>query len=290
MYVDHKTHEGVSQEKYFEMEGVSNSDIGLFLESPLKLLAKKAGLRMPTSKPMVLGSAFDTMLTEPDAMAARYAVLGRGVESPTTDMQESLARAMANGYSIEEAFSMSGYKRVDPKTADKLLPYSDFLRNAGSREVLTADEMDSLTEMVANTMAHETASRTIESSAKQVVITATHEATGIKVKGMLDLLTSYGVFDLKTTGEPVHRFPRKVFQYGYDRQLAHYAELARVSMAGLIAVERGNFSECECFELSEYVLDKGREKMDKALKDLAISEKNGLKHRADYYGTGWVMI
>ena len=61
MYTDFERH-NVSQEEYFEMDGISNSDVSLFERSPLLYKSKAEGMwNNATSTPMRIGSAFDAI-------------------------------------------------------------------------------------------------------------------------------------------------------------------------------------------------------------------------------------
>lgn len=289
MYTDHKEY-NVTQEEYFAMDGVSNSDISIFLESPKRYALKKSGIWVqPKSKPMTLGSAFDILLLTPDLFEDGFAIMP-DVPSPSTAMQEALVACMKAGLSQADAFAEAGYKRADEKTWELLIPYVRFSQDAKGREVITQQEYENLQAMVANTLQNPWSAATIRGAKKQRVFTAVHEATGLLVKGMLDLLDDEAVIDVKSTGESVSRFPSKIFRNSYDRQLGHYCELARRDIARLIAVEREGLNEVDCFELSEYTLQRGKEKMHEALLDLHVCQLNGFKGRPSTYKTGWVTV
>lgn len=289
MYKDIERH-SVTQEEYFRMDGISNSDIGLYLTSPKMYRAKINGL-YPEKKndAMLIGSAFDTMLLEPECFDERYALVP-DVPAPTTDMQKALAAAMSSGLGMDEAFAEAGYKSANKATWESLIPYVRFMKGLGGREAITAQQYENMEAMKRSTLLNKHAAAAIAAGEKQVVFTARHIETGLLVKGMLDILTRDAVVDLKTTGESVGRFTHKIFQRAYDRQMGHYTALAGVDCGRFIAVERDGYNECDCFELSDEVLVRGREKMHQALIALARSAKDNFQFRDSHYAGGWVIV
>ncbi len=280
-----------TQDEYFALDGISNSDVNLFQRSPHLYKAKLEGMySTPVSDPMRMGSAFDCLLLEPHLWADQYVVTPLGMETPTTSKQVGLVKAMRSGMDMQECFRLAGYARPDPKTFHKLKPYTEFLAEVGSRATISADEYTSLKNMLDSVRDNPVASQAVSECTKQVIYTAIHEETGLAVKGMLDMVGEDYVCDLKTTGEEVSRFPRKIWNYNYDRQIAHYASLASVDVCRFIAVERGHLNECDVFELHIDRVESGREKMNQALVDIKASSVDNYTHRAHFYTTKWKLI
>jgi len=291
MYREITEHIGCTQAEYFAMDGISNSDVNLFQRSPYLYKAKLEGMySSPVSDPMRMGSAFDCLLLEPHLWVDQYIVTPLGMDTPTTSKQVGLVKAMRSGLDMQECFTLAGYARPDPKTFHKLKPYIDFLADVGSRTTISADEYSTLQNMLESVRDNPVASQSLQETTKQIVYTATHEETGLTVKGMLDMVGGDYVCDLKTTGEEVSRFPRKIWNYNYDRQIAHYASLAGVDVCRFIAVERGHLNEVDVFELHIDRVESGREKMHQALLDIHASSQDGFKHRAHFYSTKWKLI
>ena len=291
MYTDFERH-NVSQEEYFEMDGISNSDVSLFERSPLLYKSKAEGMwNNATSTPMRIGSAFDCLLLEPHLFDERYFVMPSGVQEPTTDLQQLLVEAILLGMEPAEGFAYAGYKRPDPKSWERLKPWAAALTERGSRDAISWKEYQGLKSMLDSTTGNPAASQAINETEHQVVFTATHAASGLRVKGMLDMLGEDYVCDLKTTGEEVYKFPAKLYRYNYDRQIAHYCALAGVDYARFVVVEREGLNECDCFELSHDRLEAGRKKMDAALMDIKRSMADGFKYRGHHYtNNGWRLI
>ena len=290
MYTDIQRHD-VTQEEYFEMEGISNSDVSLFYKSPRLYKAKAEGLWSNTqSQPMLMGSAFDTLLLEPNEFERRFFVMPSGVSEPTTEMQRRLVDAICMGMDAHEGFAYAEYKRPEPKTWNKLQPWADAITEKGSRDAISWRDYQDLVSMLESVTDLPAASRAINESEAQVVFTATHKDTGLRVKGMLDLLGPNYVCDIKTTGEEVYRFPSKIYRYDYDRQMGHYCALAGLECGRFIAVERNNLNEADCFELSHERLEGGMKKMDRALRDMKLSKEGGFNFRAHFYTGGWNIL
>ena len=286
MYTNIQRHD-ITQEEYFALPGISNSDVSLFYRSPSRYKAKLDGLpEERTTKPMLMGSAFDTLLLEPHLFERNYFVMPAGIISPSSAMQERLVDAMMLDYGMGEAFDYAGYKNPNPKTWNDLKPWVDMRLSAGRRATISNEDYHNLKRMLDSVRDNPAASQAVSESEAQVVFTATHEETGLEVKGMLDLLGPDYVADIKTTGEEVYRFPAKLFRYDYDRQMGHYTALAGLDCGRFIAVEREHLNECDCIELSWERLDAGRRKMDRALKDIKASSADNYTHRAHHYTNG----
>jgi len=291
MYKDITQHVDCTQEEYFAMDGISNSDVSLFYRSPSLYKAKLEGLYPQViSTPMRIGSAFDCLLLEPQDFEDRFSVTPHGMATPTTDKQEELVKAIRTGLDMQECFALAGYARPDPKTYNRLMPYAEHLAEVGSRTTISSDEYDTLQNMLESVRSNPVASQAVDNTTKQSVFTATHEETGLLVKGMLDMVGPSYVCDLKTTGEEVSKFPRKIWSYNYDRQIAHYALLAGVEKCRFVAVESKGLNECDVFELHIDRFESGVEKMHQALVDMKASSVDNYTHRAHFYTTRWKLI
>ncbi|MFA5154787.1 MAG: PD-(D/E)XK nuclease-like domain-containing protein, partial [Clostridia bacterium] len=114
---------------------------------------------------------------------------------------------------------------------------------ASGREILTAEQGETVEECVASVGAHPDVAGLLEGCLVEQVVTWTDPATGVECKGRLDALTRRQVIDLKTTRELV-RFESDAARLLYHGQLAWYLDGARAAgvvdpdaKAWIVAVE-----------------------------------------------------
>jgi hypothetical protein len=120
------------------------------------------------------------------------------------------------------------------------------------------------------------------SARKEVVITATHAATGMKVKARLDLLGDAFAADLKTTKDASSEaFASSVGKFRYDLQAAFYGDLGAAAL-GLDAcpfwfacVESEAPYTPGLWDLSDVWIENGRNSYEQALETYAIYEAKG---------------
>jgi len=293
-YTDIERH-NVSQEEYFQMEGISNSDMKLFKQHPRKYKYKE-NIDSPA---FAFGSAFDTYLLEPDLFDERVEIAPDNLKMPSTDLQMKLATALAkNASNIALAFEEAGYKRVDMKTAKDLMPYADFLRRVGGKTVISRESFYRIMDMANNVQKHSVARACLEESEKQLVYTATHAPTGLKVKGMIDMAVVAGgsstsaimIVDLKTTSFPLYQMQETIDKYGYEYQLAHYSALAGgLVSAGIMAVESKGYHEVGMFRIKSDTIKQRQKEISATLKEMFLSkQRHDFEERATY--GAWVEL
>lgn len=291
-YTDIERH-SVSQEEYFRMEGISNSDMKLFKQHPRKYKYKE-NIDSPA---FAFGSAFDTYLLEPDLFDDRVEIAPDNLKMPSTDLQMKLATALSkNASNIALAFEEAGYKRVDMKTAKDLMPYADFLRRVDGKTVISRESFYKIMEMANNVHKHNIARSVLEESEKQLVYTATHAPTGLKVKGMIDMAVVAGgsstsaimIVDLKTTSFPLYQMQETIDKYGYEYQLAHYSALAGgVVSSGIMAVESKGYHEVGMFRINRDTIINRQKEISATLKEMFLSKQRyDFEERATY--DAWV--
>jgi exodeoxyribonuclease VIII len=136
---------------------------------------------------------------------------------------------------------------------------------ASGREVLTADQGETVEECVASVRAHHDVAELLEGCATEQVVTWTDPGTGVACKGRLDALTPRTVIDLKTTRE-LARFEQDAARLLYHAQVAWYLDGARAAgvvdddaRAWIVAVETVGPFDCGPLEVAGADLDAGRE-------------------------------
>jgi hypothetical protein len=293
-YTDIERHK-VSQEEYFQMEGISNSDMKLFKQHPRKYKYKEN----VDSPAFAFGSAFDTYLLENDKFDERVDIAPDNLKLPSTDLQLNLAKQLSrNSNNLSLAFEAAGYKRVDMKTAKELMPYADYLRLVDGKIVIDRESFYRILEMAHNVQKHSVARAVLEESEKQLVYTAIHGPTGLKVKGMIDMAVVAGgssatavlVVDLKTTSFPLNQMQETIDKYGYEYQLAHYSALAGgIVSSGIMAVETRGFNEVGMFRINPDTIRQRQKEISDTLKEMFLSKQRyDFEERATY--GAWVEL
>ena len=278
-YIDIERHK-VSQEEYFQMEGISNSDMKLFKQHPRKYKYKEN----VDSPAFAFGSAFDTYLLENDKFDERVDIAPDDLKLPSTDLQLNLAKQLSrNSTNLSLAFEAAGYKRMDMKTANELMPYAEYLSSVDGKIVIDRESFYRILNMAQNVQKHDVAKTVLEESEKQLVYTAIHKPTGLKVKGMIDMavVNSDGaalVVDLKTTSFPLNQIRETIDKYGYEYQLAHYSALAGgVVSSGIMAVETRSFNEVGMFLINPDTIRQRQKEISNTLMEMLLS-----KQRSDF--------
>lgn len=290
-YTDIERHK-VSQEEYFQMEGISNSDMKLFKQHPRKYKYKEN----VDSPAFAFGSAFDTYLLENDKFEERVDIAPDDLKLPSTDLQLNLAKQLSrNNANLSLAFEAAGYKRVDMKTAKELMPYADYLRRVDGKIVIDRESFYRILKMAHNVQKHHVAKAVLEESEKQLVYTAIHEPTGLKVKGMIDMaVVADGrvdlVVDLKTTSFPLNQIQETIDKYGYEYQLAHYSALVGGAvLSGIMAVETRGFNEVGMFRINPDTIKQRQKEISNTLTEMLLSkQRSDFEERATY--GAWVEL
>lgn len=94
-------------------ERLSYSSLKAFSESPREFINYKLKLRTPKNEGQVLGTLCDCMLTTPDELETKIAIVEK---MPSTDMQKNFCNDVISGLSIEEAHK-NNYKSGTPEKA-----------------------------------------------------------------------------------------------------------------------------------------------------------------------------
>lgn len=219
-----------SQEQYF-------GDTNRFSASQMKEIIKAemdttaAFKKMKSSRSMVIGSAVDTLITEPEQYALRFGLLDPGQDVPTTKLQELFVEMVVRGMSIGDAHAKF-YKRTSADAAKKL--YDSLEQFIGltptfGDKVLTVDEAARVDGMYDNLVTQrDLPILRVRREDRQVVFhgEASDGETTIGLKGMVDLLMDEELVDLKTTGR-IADVQDNIHMFLYDLQLLHYARLSR---------------------------------------------------------------
>lgn len=193
----------VSNEDYHaDTTHVSHSSLEKFRESiPLyeALYVSQTMPRFEATAPMLLGSAFDCRLLEPEKFRQRYFVTPDGIDRRTKIGKETWERC---------------------------------LKEAGDRELLKKEDFETVDGMVAAWHKNEIASKLLTAGGKhQHSIRWTDPLTGIQCKARMDIWIALAegiIVDVKSAENPSPRaFARSAANLGYHRQDAMYREGVR---------------------------------------------------------------
>ena len=177
---------------YFAIDAFSNSLAGHMLRSPMHAQEYLRNPPEPTPS-MVLGTAVDAIIF---------------------DRLDEIAVA----------------PECDRRTKEGKATWADFCALSEGRQVVKAEQFEAATAMAANVREHPAAASILSKlkpEDQQVAVVWQDKETGILCKGLLDMLAaSIGLLgDLKSTADAgPTEFPKSIFNYGYARQGAMYAE------------------------------------------------------------------
>jgi hypothetical protein len=178
----------ISSTEYHSSKGISRSKLMLFDKSPYhfwyETLSGLAETR-ESSEDMAIGSAFHTLLLEPDLFESEYAVM------PACDRRTTAGKEI----------------------------YADFIATSGNKTVLSQDSFTKVNAMASQIKQHEIVTTLLDEARFERSIFWTDKETGIQFKTRPDIWSSKMVVDLKTTKDCTpYRFERSALDNGYYLQ------------------------------------------------------------------------
>lgn len=263
-------YENISDVDYFALPYCSNSRLTLLKRSPAHL---KADIEHPgeSTPAMALGTAIHACVLQPDVFRARYTLAGAcGTELKSGDRKGQPCGATGS-VCVGGAWYCGTHRPKGEQPDDvTALSLSDWHACEGVRDSL---------------LAHPRLRKLLEADGRSELTVIWDDAeTGVRCKARVDrLVTSFGgiVLDLKTTTDArADAFERRVFEYGYFRQLPLYQEgLAAhdFPMKHLViaAAEKERPYAAAGYRISDGAADAGREELRKLLRQYAdCQQKN----------------
>jgi len=187
----------ISNEEYHASSAISRSKLMLLDKSPYhfwyEMYSGLAEKKDPTPA-MNIGSAFHTLLLEPDLFAKEFAV------SP----------------------------KIDRRTTKGKEEYAAFIEHNADKTILTDDQYAKALVMSNHVKQHEIVTTLLDESVFEQSIFWTDAETGIQFKTRPDIWSSKMVVDLKTTSDAsVYGFTRSALNYGYYLQAGMAFEACR---------------------------------------------------------------
>jgi exodeoxyribonuclease VIII len=178
----------ISNEEYHSCEGVSRSKLILLDKSPYHYWYEiYSGLseKRESTPAMNIGSAFHTLLLEPELFSTEFAVA----------------------------------PKIDRRTTKGKEEYQLFMEANGSKTLLTDDQYAKASVMASHVKQHEIVTTLLDEAKFEQSIFWTDKETGIQFKTRPDIWSSKMVVDLKTTNDAsAHSFMRSALNYGYYLQ------------------------------------------------------------------------
>lgn len=152
--------------------------------------------------------------------------------------------------------------KFDRRTKDGKAEAEAFAAAAGVRTVVTQDEQSQIDMMADAVRAHPSASALLEIAELRETV-AVGQIDGVRCKARIDAIGNGVLIDLKSCVSAAPRaFARAVCEYGYDLQMAFYAELARQAdgydapeSVAIIAVEKSAPYAVAAYEIRPTDLD-----------------------------------
>lgn len=203
----------ITNEQYHAADGISRSQLMLLDKSPYhfwyQVLSGMAEKRAATPA-MNVGSAFHTLLLEPNLFEEEYCVM----------------------------------PKMDRRTAAGKEQYAHFTEMAQGKIVLTDDQYEQVLLMVEQVNSHEIVKTLLGEAKFEQSIFWTDQDTGIQFKARPDIWSSKMVVDLKTTTDATPwKLQRSALEYGYYLQAGMAYEACKqlgtpFEMFVILAVEK----------------------------------------------------
>jgi len=175
---------------------------------------------------------------------------------------------------------------VDGRTKEGKETLKRFYELSASRTLISHDDYEKIKQMTLSINAQPTASDWLKEGIAEACVTWTDEETGLKCKSLNDWLMPTGrVVDIKTTksgGADEREFYKAVrWFYKYHVSAAMSLEgllvnntTPRYNSYSFIVVEKEAPYRCECFDLSDKLIEEGNVGFHKLLKLVKYSKDN----------------
>lgn len=178
----------ISNEEYHAASGVSRSQLMLLDKSPYhfwyEVMSGEAEIKEATPA-MNIGSAFHTMLLEPELFDREYSVM----------------------------------PPIDRRTKQGKEDYQIFIEESAGKIVLTAEQFEKVSKMADLVKRHEIVTTLLDEAKFEQSIFWTDKETDIQFKARPDILSAKMVVDLKTTADAsAYKLQRSALDYHYFLQ------------------------------------------------------------------------
>lgn len=184
----------ISNNDYHNSNGISRSQLMLLDKSPFhfwyEVLSGEAKKKEPTPA-MNIGSAFHTMLLEPELFDSEYAIM----------------------------------PDINRRTKEGKEQYQQFLDDSQGKAILTQEQHEKVTQMAFCVKRHEIVTTLLDEAVFEKSIYWTDNDTGIQFKARPDIWSAKMIVDLKTTADASpYKLQRSALDYGYYLQAGMFFE------------------------------------------------------------------
>tara|TARA_R110000796_G_scaffold17226_8_gene53235 strand:- start:708 stop:1511 length:804 start_codon:yes stop_codon:yes gene_type:complete len=222
------TENKLTHNNYFSSEKyISNSMLNNISVSPEHFMFKMDNPQ-PSTPAMKLGSAIHMNVLQPEEFNKNYAV------SPKFDRRTKIGKE----------------------------DYKNFVNNNLSKTVISESDFEIIEQITMKLMKDKMVKSLLQQGEPEKIITWHNEHYDVNCKGMLDYYREGAdmIIDLKTTQDASYNgFMRSVKKYKYHKQAAFYLDAVKAQRFFIIAVEKSPPFAINVFELSENMLDEGRD-------------------------------
>ncbi len=211
----------ITNEEYHASAGVSRSQLMLLDKSPYhfwyETMSGEAKKKEPTPA-MVIGSAFHTLLLEPEKFTHEYCIKPILQKMPPEVLMKEVGKEQ-----YEQVKSARNIVRERNNTLTE-----EFNEVSQGKTVLTQDQFYGLRVMVDNIKKHDIVQTLLDDAVFEKSIYWTDEETGLQFKARPDIWSPKMVVDLKSTNDTnIHAFMRSSMNYGYYLQAGMMLEACR---------------------------------------------------------------
>ena len=222
------TENKLTHNNYFSSEKyISNSMLNNISVSPEHFMFKMDNPQ-PSTPAMKLGSAIHMNVLQPEEFNKNYAV------SPKFDRRTKIGKE----------------------------DYKNFVNNNLSKTVISESDFEIIEQITMKLMKDKMVKSLLQQGEPEKIIQWHNEHYDVNCKGMLDYHREGAdmIIDLKTTQDASYNgFMRSVKKYKYHKQAAFYLDAVKAQRFFIIAVEKSPPFAINIFELSENMLDEGRD-------------------------------
>jgi hypothetical protein len=230
--------------EYLSRDGVSASDLKLFLESPRTYyFAKNNEVDEEVKRHFAIGSAVHELLMEEKLFYKNYVV------SP----------------------------KFDRRTKEGKTAYAEFEEIANGRSIIMQDEMAMILEMVCSAKLNHTLTELLEDGIYEVSCYGVDEKTGLNIRVRPDILPKNRstIVDIKTCNDSSpKKFKNDVYSYGYSLSAAFYMDVLSRENYVFAAIEKTAPYQASLYCLSDEMIEYGRSQYRMALDLLKWSIDN----------------
>lgn len=237
---------------YFkETKHVSNSMLKVFQKNGIKSYdCYLNGELKKESEAFKFGSAFHTLVLEPEEFAERYYIFDdtdKCIEISGEDWKEKNKKPR----------NTKAYKEW----------YQEVIEESKNKIIVSSDDMEKMNAMI-ESMSKIKEIEVLLQAIDEVETIYTGNLCGLPVKCKVDgWKFSDFIIDLKTT-DCVGNFDYACHKYDYDQAAAFYSDIMKVDKFVFIVVEKEYPYNVGVFTAGESFLERGRNKYESGLKDL----------------------